>query len=150
MSRSLIAFMTLCCAPAALAQTIFVDLDNGGGAPADGYEAALEDSSGANVWNAMAAVETHNSARPYLTNTAGPRRNSPLPIDRPSASTPGPHTASQPSPRGAGGTGKSAGAHGARPERASRGRAGGPATCVCTAPEEQSNARRSPSAAHVE
>src|SRR5262245_57322318 len=60
---------------------------------------------------------THSSEKPYFTNTAGPSRNSPLPIDKPSTMTPGPTTDIQPSPFGTGGAGRSAGTHGSRPER---------------------------------
>src|SRR5688572_23657286 len=78
-------------------------------------------------------VVTQSSDSPYRTKTAGPRRNSPLPIDAPSTITPGPTTVSQPSPLGDGGTGSSARVHGSSPDRASGASATSAATDVGTA-----------------
>lgn len=57
MRRTIIALAVCWCASPALAQKIFVDLDNGGGPPAPGYAGALEGGGGANVWNALAAAD---------------------------------------------------------------------------------------------
>jgi hypothetical protein len=62
---------------------------------------------------------THSSVRPYRTNTAGPSRNSPPPMDSPSTMTPGPTAPNHPSPVGRGGIGSSACTNGASPERVS-------------------------------
>jgi hypothetical protein len=71
------------------------------------------------VCRVTAAAVIHNNESPYRTNTAGPSRNSPLPIDAPSTITPGPTTPSHLNPVGVGGAGISAGRQGSRPERAS-------------------------------
>src|SRR5262245_15186636 len=71
------------------------------------------------VCRRMATVDTQRSVSPWRTKTAGPRRNSPLPIDAPRTMTPGPTTLTQPSPRGVGGAGSSARTHGSNPVRAS-------------------------------
>src|SRR5215207_597869 len=75
------------------------------------------------VCRKIATPVTQRSESPYFTNAAGPSRNSPLPIARPRTMTPGPTTASHPSPRGVGAAGRSARVQGSRPDRASMGTA---------------------------
>jgi hypothetical protein len=50
------------------------------------------------VWKVIAIRTTQSSEKPCCTNAAGPRRNSPLPIETPSAMTPGPTARNQPRP----------------------------------------------------
>src|SRR5262245_36372481 len=71
------------------------------------------------VCSSTATVVTQSSVRPCLTNTAGPSRNSPDPIEMPSTLTPGPTAAIQPKPFGFGAGGRSAGVHGGKPDCAS-------------------------------
>ena len=71
------------------------------------------------VWSSTEMLVTHNNVRPYFTNTAGPRRNSPDPIETPSTMTPGPTAASHPNPCGRGASGRFAGFHAGNPERLS-------------------------------
>jgi hypothetical protein len=71
------------------------------------------------VWSKAATPTTHSSDRPYLTKAAGPSRNSPLPIETPSAITPGPTALNQLSPVGLGAFGSSAILHASSPVRAS-------------------------------
>src|SRR5262245_34214658 len=65
----------------------------------------------------MATMTTHSSEKPCCTKTAGPSRNSPLPIEAPRTITPGPTVRSHCKPRGRGGSGSSARRHESRPER---------------------------------
>ena len=62
-----------------------------------------------------------SNERPYFTNAAGPSKNSPLPIETPSAITPGPIALNHPTPCGLGAGGSSPIRHGSSPERASSG-----------------------------
>src|SRR4029453_4953753 len=68
------------------------------------------------VWKRMATKQTQRSDSPCRTNAAGPRRNSPLPIDPPSTITPGPTAFSQPRPSSVGGAGSPACFHGSNPD----------------------------------
>src|SRR4051812_12959481 len=65
------------------------------------------------VWKNPATSVTQSSESPCFTKVAGPSRNSPLPMDTPSTMTPGPQTPIQLSPRGMGGSGRSARVQGA-------------------------------------
>jgi hypothetical protein len=64
-------------------------------------------------------VKIESSERPYFTKAAGPSKNSPLPIETPSAITPGPMALNHPKPFGLGAGGNSPSRHGSSPERAS-------------------------------
>jgi hypothetical protein len=83
------------------------------------------------VWRNTATVVTQSRVRPCRTNAAGPRRNSPLPIERPRTMTPGPTTPTHATPLGIGGAGNSAIAHGASPDLAS-GASGGAEVLIAT------------------
>src|SRR5215510_4109662 len=73
------------------------------------------------VCSNTAASVTQRRDNPCRRNVAGPKRNSPLPIEPPRTMTPGPTTPNQSKPLGLGGAGKSARVHPSSPERASIG-----------------------------